>query len=157
MGSRTPTYDARRGGTGELAARWDRSVEISGSLVAALVAAVFLGPGAAFAVVVVAESVAWAVERLRPIALPQNLVGLGAPALAAAHVMDAVVPGGASEGAIFYLAFAGVSLGAFGLNVLIVGGIHLIHDGGGAALHPRILREMLPVWAVNIGLTVAIA
>jgi putative nucleotidyltransferase with HDIG domain len=40
---------------------------------------------------------------------------------------------------------------------VIVGGIHVIHDGGGAALHPRFLREMLPVWAVNIGLTVAIA
>lgn len=124
---------------------------------AALVVGAFVGPAPAFAVVVVAETAAWAVERLRPIALPQNILGIGAPVLAAAALLANVAPGGVEDGAAFYLAFGAMAAAASGLNLVIVTAIHLLHDGGGVGRSVRALRHMLGVWGINIALTVAVA
>ncbi len=143
--------------TNLLSANWDQSLEVSGSLVAALLAGAFLGPADAFAVILVAESASWAIERLRPIALPQNIFGLGAPALAATYALQQILPGGADEGIVFFATFGALALAAHVLNAVLVGIIHWLHDGGGGAWSPHYLREMLPVWAVNITVTVAVA
>jgi putative nucleotidyltransferase with HDIG domain len=140
-----------------LGAEWDESLEISGSLVAALLAAAFVGPLAALVVVVVAEGAAWAIERLRPIALPQNLLGLGLPAVAAAETLRTVVPDGPEAGGVFYVAFGAAALAAAALNLLIVRAIHALHDGRRLGTEPVFIKQMLPVWSVNIALTVAIA
>jgi len=140
-----------------LSARWDQSLEVSGSLIAALLAGAFLGPAAALLVVVIAEACAWAIERLRPIALPQNIAGIGLPALGATTLLGIIAPGGPTDGALFFLGFGALALAANFLNALIVGAIHWLHDGGGSVLSSRYLRETMPVWAVNIALAVAIA
>jgi len=143
--------------TNLLSARWNSSLELSGSLVAALIAGAFLGPAPAFAVVLVAEVTAWAIERLRPIALPQNVFGLGAPALGAAALVEGIAPQGAEQGAVFYAVFGAGAFVAWIVNGLIVGSVHWLHDGDGETLNPRYLREVLPVAAVNMTLAVAIA
>jgi putative nucleotidyltransferase with HDIG domain len=137
-------------------AKWNEWLEISGSLVAALLAAAFLGPLAAFAVVVIAEGVAWAVERLSPAALPLNIAALGVPAVAAAVALGEVVPGGPDEGGVFYLAFGAIALGAATLNLLLFYG-GLVLDGGEVGTQHTMLKETLPVWGINVTLTVAIA
>ena len=140
-----------------LGAEWDESLEISGSLVAALLAAAFVGPVAALVVVAVAEGAAWAIERLRPIALPQNLLGLGFPAVAVAEGLSATVPSGPAAGGAFYLAFGAAALGAAALNLVIVRVIHVLHDGRRLTNETSFIKQMLPVWGINIALTVAIA
>ncbi len=143
--------------TNLLSARWNRSVELSGSLIAALIAGAFLGPAPAFTVVVVAEVAGWGIERLRPIALPLNVFGLGAPALVAGATLQTVAPSGPTKGAVFYLTFAALAFAALGLNVLIIGAVHSLHDGERPTWGARFLRELVPVWAVNVAVTVAIA
>lgn len=143
--------------TNLMAARWDSSLEISGSLMAALVAGAFLGPAAAFGVIAVSETLSWALERLRPIALPQNLLGLGGPCLAATAALDAIAPSGPSEGIAFFVVFGALTAIAIPLNFLIVSGIHVLHDGGRLWPRFRAQEEMLPVWAINVALVVAIA
>jgi len=138
-------------------AKWNEWLEISGSLVAALLAAAFLGPLAAFTVVLIAEGVAWAVERLSPVALPLNIATLGAPAVAAAIALHAIVPAGPDAGAVFYAAFGGVALGATGLNLVVFQGGHLLCYGRALVTEQAFLKQMLPVWSINIALTVAIA
>lgn len=140
-----------------LGAKWDESLEVSGSLIAALIAAAFIGPLAALAVVVVAETIAWAVERLRPIALPQNILGLGAPVVAVAVALGAVVPDGPDAGATFYLAFGIAALGASLLNLFIVRVVHVLHDGEPLGSAWKLAKQTFPVWSINIALTVAIA
>ncbi len=138
------------------AAKWNEWLEISGSLIAALLAAAFLGPLAAFTVVVIAEGVAWAVERLSPAALPLNVAALGLPAVAAAVGLEAIVPAGPDEGGAFYLAFGLITVAAAALNLtLFYGGLLL--EGESTGKRRTFLREMLPVWGINIVLTVAIA
>lgn len=139
------------------AARWNSSLELSGSLLAALVAAAFVGPAAGFLVVLVAEPVAWAIERLRPVALPQNVLGVGAPVIGAGIVLGDLFPEGAAAGPLFYVAF-GVAAGiASLLNLAIVAAIHAVHDGVDVRLHLNALRQLTSVWALNIALTVAVA
>lgn len=138
-------------------AKWNESLEISGSLVAALLAAALLGPAAAFVVVVAAEGVAWAIERLSSMALPVNIVALGLPAVAAAVVLHGIVPSEADEGAIFYVAFAGVALCAAALNLLLHWSLISFYYGRSFGADINFVRQMLPVWALNIALTVVIA
>jgi putative nucleotidyltransferase with HDIG domain len=139
------------------AARWNDWLEISGSLVAALLAAAFLGPLAAFAVVVVAEGVAWFIERLSPMALPMNILSLGMPAVLSAIVLRDVVPGGADEGGVYFVVFGLVALVAAGLNLVISTFGRLLHDGQRLTTRQLFIKQMLPVWSINIALTVAIA
>jgi putative nucleotidyltransferase with HDIG domain len=137
-------------------AKWSDSLEISGSHVAVLVAAAFIGPLAAFVVVIIAEGVAWAIERLSPRALPLNIASVGIPAVAAAVAMRAVAPEGPDEGGVFYLAFGVITLAAAALNLLLFYG-GLLLEGESLGTRRTFLREMLPVWGINIVLTVAIA
>ena len=139
------------------AARWNEWLEVSGSLVAALLAAAFLGPAAAFAVVVVAEGIAWLVERLSPMALPMNILSLGAPAVLAAVVFREVIPAGPDEGGIYFLAFGAIAFVAAGLNLLLSSVGRFLHDGRRLATRHTFIKQMLPVWSINIALTVAIA
>lgn len=140
-----------------VAARWNDWLEISGSLVAALIAAAFIGPMAAFTVVVFAEGVSWLVERLSPMALPMNILSLGGPAIGAAVTLRAVAPDGPETGWLFYLVFGGVALGAAALNLVIAWGGRFLHDGRSLATKQAFFSQMLPVWGINIALTVVIA
>ncbi|HEV2076074.1 MAG TPA: HD-GYP domain-containing protein [Thermoleophilaceae bacterium] len=139
------------------AARWNSSLELSGSLLAALVAAAFVGPAAGFFVILVAESLAWGFERLRPVALPQNLLGLGAPVIGVGVGLASLFPDGAAHGAVFYLAFGVAAALASVANLAIVAAIHALHDGTAPSVYVKALRSLLLVWALNIALTVCVA
>jgi putative nucleotidyltransferase with HDIG domain len=139
--------------TNLMAARWNQSLEISGSLTAALVAAAFAGPAAAFVVVAVAEAASWVVERLRPVAFPLNLFGQGVPALAAGSVLSAF----ADRSPSFFVALTLLAALAGPVNILIVVGIGSLHDGRSPLALLREQGQMLPVWALNVAAIVAIA
>jgi putative nucleotidyltransferase with HDIG domain len=136
---------------------WSPTLDISASLVIALVAAAFLGPADGFVVVLIAEGGAWAVQRLRPISLPLNVLGIGLPALATGSLLELVAPGGASEGVAFYATFAGLIALAPVANLLIVAIGHVLHDGDSFRDYVRVHRQLLTVWAINIAATVVIA
>ncbi len=138
-------------------ARWSPHLSLSGSLIAGLVAAAFLGPAPAFAVVALAEVVGWVVERFRLAILPMNVLGLGVPVLATGVLLPVLVPGGALAGITFYLALAGLIALASGLNLLIVASGLILYDSGPAREFLRAQRRLLPVWALNIAVTVVVA
>ncbi len=138
--------------TNLISAKWDHSLEISGSLTAALVAAAFLGPAAAFCVVVVAEIASWAIERLRPIALPLNIFGLGLPALAAGAVLEQF--GSFDFG--FFATFALMAALAGPVNMLLVVPLGSWHDGRSPMPLLRAQGQMLPSWGINVAAIVAI-
>ena len=73
------------------AAQWQGAMDVSASFVCVMLAAAYLGPAEAFAVVVFSESVAWLSQRYRPQALVVNLAAIGIPALIAGTLMDALV------------------------------------------------------------------
>lgn len=143
--------------TNLVAARWDDSLEISGSLIAALAAAALIGPVAAFVVAALAEAIAWAIERLRPIALPLNILGIGAPALLAGLTLLELFPFDEREAsATFYGVFGLTAFVAAALNLAIVRGVHVVRDGSEISGHMRLVRQMLPVWSINIAVTVTV-
>src|SRR5215210_6334151 len=73
------------------AAQWQGAMDVSASFVCVMLAAAYLGPAQAFAVVVFSESVAWLSLRYRPQALVVNLAAVGLPALIAGALLDALV------------------------------------------------------------------
>ena len=138
--------------TNLMSAKWDQSLEISGSLTAALVAAAFLGPAPAFAVVVVAECASWAIERLRPIAFPLNVFGLGVPAIAAGVVLEQFT----YHGFAFFTVFALTAALAGPVNMLLVLPLGSWHDGRSPWALLRAQGQMLPTWGINVAAIVAI-
>lgn len=139
------------------ATRLNSSLELSGALLAGLVAAALIGPAAGFLVVLIAEGAAWAIERLRPVALPQNVLGVGAPVIAIGVLLGSAFPAGAAHGLPFLLAFGGAAAVGSIVNLAIVAGVHVLHDGTSGVVYLRALRKLGGVWALNIGLSVSIA
>src|SRR4051812_1515998 len=56
-----------------LSTRVEESLMVSATFATSMLAVAFLGPAAAFAIVVVAEGVEWLVERYRPVSLAINI------------------------------------------------------------------------------------
>src|SRR5918994_2274606 len=71
------------------AAQWQGAMDVSASFVCVMLAAAYLGPAEAFAIVLFSEIVAWLSQRYRPQALVVNLAAIGIPALVAGTLMDA--------------------------------------------------------------------
>jgi len=138
--------------TNLISARWDQSLEISGALMAALVAGAFFGPAAAFTVVLLAEVPSWAVERLRPVALPLNVFSLGVPAL----VTGAALEGFATGSSTFFVAFGVLAAISVPLNLLLVSSLGTLYDGLPLRSLLRAQGQMLPTWAINVAAIVAI-
>jgi putative nucleotidyltransferase with HDIG domain len=136
---------------------WSPTLDVSASLVIALVAAAFMGPAAGFLVVLIAEVGSWAIQRLRPISLPLNVLGIGLPVLATGALVAQVAPNGPSDGAAFYVAFGAAITAAPVVNLLVVAVGHVLHDRDSLGDYLRVHRELLSVWAINIAATVVIA
>jgi putative nucleotidyltransferase with HDIG domain len=145
------------------AAKWEGSVEISASFVCFMLAAVFLGPAATFAVVLVTEIGAWVVihrwqtdRTYRTQMLPLNLAATGVPAILAAAAFDAL--GGTMDGDVGDLGvLALVAVGFLVLNFVLLRALMALLDGHPirGALRPP--RELFPSLALTIALTIAIA
>jgi len=126
---------------------------ISASFIVMVLAAGFLGPAAAFAAAVLAELAITVKDGTPPKIVLLNLVGAGAPALAAGFFIRALAwpP---SNSARFYIVVAGAGAVILALNYLIVVPLHQFFRGE-RAWSPRAYLQFLPSLLLNAALAVA--
>jgi putative nucleotidyltransferase with HDIG domain len=144
------------------AANWEGAVEVSASFVCFMLAAVFLGPAAVFAIVVVTEIGAWIVlgrgwikRPYRTQVLPINFASIAVPALLAALAFDALA--GKMDGSPSDLvALAVVEIGFLALNFVLLRTLISLLDGLPMRTMLKPPRELLPSLALTIALTIAI-
>jgi putative nucleotidyltransferase with HDIG domain len=136
-----------------LTTRVDEGLMVSATFAMSMLAVAFLGPAAAFAIVLVAELAEWLIERYRPVSLAINVAVVGVPNLLAATLFPSL----STRGAAFPFVLAGFSIAALALNFAGVGLLSALRDGTppGRALRPP--RELLPALGLNVALTVALA
>jgi putative nucleotidyltransferase with HDIG domain len=144
------------------AAKWEGAVEVSASFVCFMLAAVFLGPAAVFAIVVITEIGAWIVlgrgwikRPYRTQALPINFAGIAVPALLAAFAFDALA-GKMNGTPSDLIALAVVEVGFLALNFLVLRILISLLDGLPIRTMLKPPRELLPSLVLTIALTVAI-
>ncbi|MGH2900382.1 MAG: hypothetical protein ACRDMZ_17030, partial [Solirubrobacteraceae bacterium] len=143
------------------AANWE-GVEVSASFVCFMLAAVFLGPAAVFAIVIATEIGAWIVlsrgwikRRYRARVLPINLASIAVPALLAAHAFDALA--GEMNGSAHDLAaLAAVEIGFLALNFVLLRSLLALLDGYHLSTVLEPPRALLPSLALTVALTLAI-
>jgi putative nucleotidyltransferase with HDIG domain len=136
--------------------RLEQSTFLSASLATSMLAASFLGPGAAFAVAAIGQLVIWGFERYRWRVLVINVAITAVPALVAGlifreladrHVVDAR----------FLLTLALISLVAFCANILLLSVLMATLDGFPISKALRAMRVFAPAVALNIGFILAAA
>jgi len=144
-------------------AKWEGTVEVSAAFVCFMLAAVFLGPAAVFAIVVVSELCAWIVRGrswirrpYRTRILPVNVASLAVPGLLAALAFEALA--GTMDGSPGDLvALAVVEIGFLALNFVLLRSLISLIDGHDMRSMLKPPRELLPSLALTIALTVSIA
>ncbi|MGB9184180.1 MAG: HD domain-containing phosphohydrolase [Solirubrobacteraceae bacterium] len=129
-------------------------VAISSTFVVVLLAAVFLGPGYAALVAVIAEVSATLRIKTRPYAFAFNLLAAMLPALAAANVVRAFSSGSPRESVAFYLVVALASAVDVVLNFLIIAA-YLEDSDGRRTVGLETLKPYAPSLLVNLALAVA--
>ena len=117
------------------AAQWQGAMDVSASFVCVMLAAAYLGPAEAFAVVVFSESVAWLSQRYRPQALVVNLAAIGIPALIAGTLMDALVTDATSR-VEFLALLAAAAVINLTVNFVLACSLLALMDGLSAAAGP---------------------
>jgi putative nucleotidyltransferase with HDIG domain len=132
-------------------------VALSANFVCLLLAVIFLAPPAAFAVMVVAELMAWLAERYRPAALLVNLAAQATPAYAAAALLHALTAGVPMSSPWFVAAVLAVAVLLVPVNFFLVSVLGALHDGTSLRAAVRFPREMLPTHALTIAATLLIA
>jgi putative nucleotidyltransferase with HDIG domain len=144
-------------------AKWEGTVEVSASFVCFMLAAVFLGPAAVFAIVIVSEFCGWVVlgrgwirRPYRTQVLPVNIASIAVPALLAALAFDALA--GTMDGSPGDLAaLAVVEIAFLALNFVLLRWLVSLMDGLDMRSMLKPPRELLPSLALTIALTLAIA
>lgn len=134
--------------------KWEGEILVSGGFVSIMLAAAFLGPTAALAVVLIAELGFWAVDRYRPAAFGMNLIGNGIPVLVAATGVHFFASAG---GAGFYLLLGLMASVFLVLNYSIVATLSAILHNESVSKRLRGGIQILPALAINVVLTVAAA
>ncbi|MGH2941868.1 MAG: HD-GYP domain-containing protein [Solirubrobacteraceae bacterium] len=145
------------------AANWEGVVQVSAAFVCFMLAVAFLGPAAAFAVVVATEVGAWIVVRSGWIArpyrspvLPINLASLAVPSLLAAVAFQSLA--GEMDGSPRAIAaLALVEVGFLCLNFALLRTLLALLDGQPIRQVLKPPRELLPSLALTVALTLAIA
>ena len=138
---------------GLLTTRLQGTFVVSATFAMAMLAVAFLGPAAAFAIVVVAEVGQWLVERYRKVSLGINVAASGLPALAA----GALFPDVSASSTEFPFLLAGFACAAIVVNFVLVGLLIALRDGLSPAVALRPPLELVPSLALNVALTVALA
>lgn len=141
-------------------ARWEHSVEVSGSVAAIVLAVAFLGTGPAIAVIVVSELAAWLVDRYRPTALLVNIAGHALPAaVCGVLLLPIATPGEWPEDqeALALAALAGAFAVTLLLNWFMVTSLMAILDGRPLRPALRLPVALAPTFALTAGFTVALA
>jgi putative nucleotidyltransferase with HDIG domain len=134
-----------------LVTRMEGALTVSATFTSSMLAVAFLGPAAAFLIVVVAELVEWLVERYRPLALSTTVACTATPNLIAASLFPDVDP----TGTAFPFVLAGFAVGCLAFNFLTIQALLLLRDGPPVPFVPP--KELLPALGLNIAMTVALA
>ncbi len=119
-------------------------------------AVIYLEPATVFAMVVVAETASWALERYRRAALLVNLAGQAPPAAAAAAVLQAITAPDPTS-LRFAVAVTAVVAAYVVVNFLVVSVLGALYDGADVRRATRFPREMLPTHALTIAAALLIA
>lgn len=127
---------------------------VDATFVPLMLAIAFLGPAAAFAIVVSSELGAWAIQRYRLTVVPINLLAVGAVALGGATTFEALQldPGG-----WFYLALAAIGALTLFVNDIVITSLVGILDGSPIRSRLRGHVRLVPALAMNVILAVAAA
>ena len=136
-----------------LTTRVEGTLVVSATFAMSMLAIAFLGPAAAFAIVVVAEVVQWLIERYRPVSLAINVSCSAVPSLAAGTLFPSMAPTHVG----FPFVLAGFAVVLLATNFVGVGALIALRDGDRLLPGLRPPRELLPALALNIALTVALA
>lgn len=136
-----------------LTTRVDDTLVVSATFAMSMLAVAFLGPAAAFAIVVVAELVQWLIERYRPVSLAITIAVAGVPNLIAASLFPGLNP----TATAFPFVLAGFAVACLSLNFASVSALNALRDGVRLRTALRPPRELLPALALNVALTVALA
>jgi putative nucleotidyltransferase with HDIG domain len=144
-------------------AKWEGAVEVSAAFVCFMLAAVYLGPGAVFTIVVFTEVSAWIVlgrgwikRPYRTQVLPINIAAIAAPAVLAA-VTFGVLADEMDGTAHDLVVLAAIEIGFLVLNFVLLRVLISLLDGLDIRSMLRPPRELLPSLALTIALTLAIA
>jgi two-component system NarL family sensor kinase len=133
---------------------FEGTIFLDGSLVPLLLAAIFIGPAAAFVLPLVAEATAWARQRYRVSAALINATVTAAPNLLAAEIFMRV---DSRTGFEFYVAIAGATAMTLILNFVLLVTLIGFHDG--RPIRPVLShwRRVVPAFVLNVVLVVAAA
>jgi putative nucleotidyltransferase with HDIG domain len=134
-----------------LTTRVDGALVVSATFTTSMLAVAFLGPAEAFAIIVIAELVEWAVERYRLVALTTTIFSAALPNLIAASLFPDVD----TAGGTFPFVLAGVAVGCLTMNFVLISLLIALQEGKRPSLRPP--KELLPALGLNIALTVALA
>jgi putative nucleotidyltransferase with HDIG domain len=136
-----------------LTTRVEDTLVVSATFASSMLAVAFLGPAAAFAIVVVAELVQWLIERYRPVSLAITVAVAGVPNLIAA----ALFPDLSTRGVAFPLVLAGFAIACLVFNFVTVMALNALRDGMPLRVALKPPRELLPALGLNVALIVALA
>jgi putative nucleotidyltransferase with HDIG domain len=139
------------------AAKWNPTTDVSSGFVCAVLAGVFVGPLAAFAVPAVAELVSWTVLRYRLVALPMNLAGIAVSSMLAAIAFETLAGVPMQGTAADVAALALVAVGFLVANVLVSSALVALLDGRRLRDALRSLVAVLPSFGLTLALTIATA
>jgi putative nucleotidyltransferase with HDIG domain len=138
------------------AAQWQGAIDVSASFVCVMLAAAYLGPAQAFAIVLFSEVVAWLALRPRPVALVVNVAAIGIPALVAGTLIDALVT--ASTTRVEFLAVvAAAAIVNLTLNFVLACSLLALLDGLSLRDVLRPPAQLLPALGLTVALTLAVA
>ncbi len=138
------------------AAQWQGAMDVSASFVCVMLAAAFLGPAQAFAIVVFSESVAWVSQRYRPQAFVVNLAAIGLPALVAGTLLDALVTDATSR-VEFLAVLAAAAVVNLTVNFVLACSLLALMDGLSLRQVLRPPAQLLPALGLTVALTLAVA
>jgi putative nucleotidyltransferase with HDIG domain len=138
------------------AAQWQGTIDVSASFVCVMLAAAYVGPAQAFAIVAFSETVAWLSQRYRPRALVINLAAIGVPALVAGLLLDWLVTDATSR-----VEFLGVLAAAAAVNLtvnfVLACSLLALLDGLSLRHVMRPPAQLLPALGLTVALTLAVA
>jgi putative nucleotidyltransferase with HDIG domain len=138
------------------AAQWQGALDVSASFVCVMLAAAYLGPAPAFAIVLFSEIVAWASQRYRPRALVANLAAIGLPALVAGTMFEALV-GADTSRVSFLAALAAAAAVNLTVNFLLACSLLALMDGLSLRRVLRPPAQLFPALGLTVALTLAVA
>ena len=123
--------------------------------ICSMLAVAFLGPTPAFAIVVVAETARWLVERYRWRAFLNNLAAIPGAVIATALIWTALDP--SHDSWQFYALLAAATLFETVVNVVVIVTLMAILDGGDPRQGVKAFIAFLPTVAFSTALILAVA